>query len=621
MYGAWSQGAEFSRRTTKVLRRAISEAFLVPFRHLPRVIFHGVILACIIAGFWLLDSLKDPVLSSIVGIEYQPIAKLLSVVTTLFITCIYDFLTSILSKPNLFHVVSALFGICMMVISALLSDPVHGLSNRADKGPHRLLGWFAYFSIEVYGSLMVALFWSFTNSIMDLEQAKGAYGLIISIAQIGAIAGSTFATQSKTIGIPLLFLMSSMTIFSVSLMIKLYYIQYRDHPTMQDDARRRRQTIRDDRSRADSDVSESSISNNQNTDSASLCVAAAIMSEHGMIPIESSADEPSSLATTSAAGRGDNADSLGVFGIFGGFYEGLSLIMQHNYVMLLLGVSCLYEVVVTVLDYQFKILGADSVALHSDSIQDGGAGDGDRFANLLGHFGQVTNFLSFVVSFFGFSFLVRYIGVRSSLMIFPVVLFLAVLLTNLVPSLSVLFFSVSLIKALVFSLHDPVKELLYIPTSQPIKFKAKAWIDVFGSRLAKAGGSFITSIAAGKAERLRNIAEIPCLLLSLCILAIAWSIGTMFQKLVEERVVVGGDNTVRISKVAATRSREEWGSRSGSYDYQDCPEINGLKPGDVGYSGYDLQLFDGVWPDEDKDGKVVRVSSESNSTERRLTFI
>jgi len=28
-------------------------------------------------------------------------------------------------------------------------------------------------SIEAYGSLMVALFWSFTNSIMDLEQAKG----------------------------------------------------------------------------------------------------------------------------------------------------------------------------------------------------------------------------------------------------------------------------------------------------------------------------------------------------------------------------------------------------------------------------------------------------------------
>ena len=40
-------------------------------------------------------------------------------------------------------------------------------------GPSRYIGWVCYFSVEAYGSLMVAIFWSFTNSIMDLEQAKG----------------------------------------------------------------------------------------------------------------------------------------------------------------------------------------------------------------------------------------------------------------------------------------------------------------------------------------------------------------------------------------------------------------------------------------------------------------
>ena len=41
---------------------------------------------------------------------------------------------------------------------------------------------------------------------MNLEEAKGAYGLIISVAQIGAILGSTMATQATKVGIPLLFL-------------------------------------------------------------------------------------------------------------------------------------------------------------------------------------------------------------------------------------------------------------------------------------------------------------------------------------------------------------------------------------------------------------------------------
>eukprot|EP01035_Chromulina_nebulosa_P017245 gene17245-22773_t len=68
-------------------------------------------------------------------------------------------------------------------MSALLSDPINGLSS-PDRGPHRLIGWLCYFTVEAYGSLMVALFWSFTNSVMDLEQAKGAYGLIIAIAQL-----------------------------------------------------------------------------------------------------------------------------------------------------------------------------------------------------------------------------------------------------------------------------------------------------------------------------------------------------------------------------------------------------------------------------------------------------
>lgn len=162
----------------------MSEVFLVPVNRLPRVLFHGLILAFIISGFWLLDSLKDPILANIVGIEYQPTAKFFSVLSTLFVVCLYDFSTSMLSNSSLFHMVSGIFGTIMLILSGMLADPISGFDNR-HKGPHRLLGWICYFSVEAYGSLMVALFWSYTNSIMDLEQAKGTYGLIISIAQIG----------------------------------------------------------------------------------------------------------------------------------------------------------------------------------------------------------------------------------------------------------------------------------------------------------------------------------------------------------------------------------------------------------------------------------------------------
>jgi AAA family ATP:ADP antiporter len=519
----------FSKKTFKVFGRSVSAAFAVPLRDLPRVLFHGVILAAIIAGFWLLDSLKDPILARTVGIEYQPYAKFASVFTTLLVTCVYDFTTSLVSKATLFHLVSFTFGIATMITAALLGDPETGL-NSGDKGPHRIIGWFSYLVIEAYGSLMVALFWSFTNSIMNLEQAKGTYGLIISIAQIGSIAGSTVATHSKTVGIARLYLMGSMLILIVSLLVKAYHIVFKDKST---EAMKGR--------------------------------------------VRSTSD-----AEISAALAGPPSFFRSLRKLFRGFYEGLLLIVQHRYTMVLLGVSCLYEVVVTVLDYEFKIMGADSVTIESIVIGEESHADSDKFASLLGHFGQLTNFVSFVVSFFGFSLLVHRIGVRYSLLVFPFVLFAAVVLTNLAPTLWVLFVSVSVVKALIFSLNEPVKELLYIPTSEPIKFKAKAWIDVFGSRFAKAAGSFITSLAAGNAAKLRAISEIPCIIIAIILILLVWSIGKEFDRLIETHETVGCDNKVY----------------NGTYDIDSLPVRNGLRPGDVGYDGYDLKLFEGVFEDD-----------------------
>ena len=222
---------ELSVRTFSMLFSSTSDAFVVSRTHLPRVLFHALILSVIIAGFWLLDSLKDPILANFVGLEYQPMAKFFSVCVTLIVVCIYDYLTSCVSKPTLFYLVSGFFGICFLIISALLSDPVQGLENKI-KHPHRLIGWFSYFAIESYGSLMVALFWSFTNSNMNLEQAKGGYGLIISFAQLGAILGSTIATKSLYYKIPMLYFIGSILVLSIGLLIKVYYLVFRDHATV-----------------------------------------------------------------------------------------------------------------------------------------------------------------------------------------------------------------------------------------------------------------------------------------------------------------------------------------------------------------------------------------------------
>jgi len=263
--------------------------------------------------------------------------------------------------------------------------------------------------------------------------------------------------------------------------------------------------------------------------------------------------------------------------------------------MYILGVSCIYEVVLTVLDFEFKVRGSQFTSSPLDLFHDNGEGDSNRFADLMGRFGQSTNLFSLAISVFGFTFLVKRLGVRYTLLIFPSLMFVCVILTNLVPDLWMIFVLLSLLKGMTYSLCDPVKELLYMPTSDTIKFRAKAWIDVFGSRLAKGIGSSITHFSHGDLHRLRVTSEIPVILLCVLYLAVASRVGLYFEDLIARHIVVG-----------------EEGSPSTSIRYDmGYPIINGLKPGDVGYQGYDLKLFDGVFMEENID--VVEKGDESAS--------
>ena len=128
----------------------------------------SALLCCIIGGFWLLDSLKDTVLATTVGLEWQPKAKLASVAVTLFVVAAYNALIRVAAKPTLFYVFGLTYACIFVVLGGLLSHKTIGMEN-TQPDPTRLIGWASYFAIESYGSLMVALFWAFTNAASGVE--------------------------------------------------------------------------------------------------------------------------------------------------------------------------------------------------------------------------------------------------------------------------------------------------------------------------------------------------------------------------------------------------------------------------------------------------------------------
>jgi len=109
----------------------------------------------------------------------------------------------------------------------------------------------------------------------------------------------------------------------------------------------------------------------------------------------------------------------------------------------------------------------------------------EAFTQFMGFFGQATNTLSFCLSLLGTSAVIRTLGLKTTLLLFPTLLLGAGTIVYLYPSLEMVFVMMLALKALSYALNNPCKELLYQPTSKAVKFKAKSWIDIFGQRGAK----------------------------------------------------------------------------------------------------------------------------------------
>ncbi|MEX0671857.1 MAG: Npt1/Npt2 family nucleotide transporter [Candidatus Babeliales bacterium] len=160
-----------------------------------------------------------------------------------------------------------------------------------------------------------------------------------------------------------------------------------------------------------------------------------------------------------------------------GAFDGFRLMLTQPYLFGIFAVITIYEVVVTILDFQFKMLVSNAYA---SELQ--------RSA-YLGDFGGWTNFVALVCLVLGVSNIQKKLGLSASLALLPILVAVAVLTLRFNPILAVAFWIMVLSKAFNYALNQPSIQQLYIPTTKDAKYKAKAFIEMFGSRGSKAMGS------------------------------------------------------------------------------------------------------------------------------------
>jgi AAA family ATP:ADP antiporter len=376
----------------------------------------ALIFCGIIAIYWALRPMKDSIFNAMIGMEWQPMAKILSLVIIFPIVILYSKLVDTFPRHKVFYFLTGLYGVIALIMFFCFSDPSIGLANTV-KSPTRILGWMWYIWVESFGSLMVALFWAIVTDITSPESAKRGFPLVALFGQVGNMVGPC-VLNAKRLGFsnsaPVVGILAGL-LFAIGCMFWLFM-----HVT-----------------------------------------------------------PASQLKGYKAEGEESEVESEP------GFFEGLKLLVTRGYLLGLFLIITIYEVIVTVLDFHFKM--SVSTAFTNEL----------EVSSYLASYATMTGVVSTLCVLFGINSIQRILGMRTSLLMLPVLTIMAVVLIKLNPqSLIIGFWIMVFSKAVNYALNQPTLKQLYIPTSKDTKYKAQAWIEMFGGRLSKGSGSYINTFRA-----------------------------------------------------------------------------------------------------------------------------
>ncbi len=186
--------------------------------------------------------------------------------------------------------------------------------------------------------------------------------------------------------------------------------------------------------------------------------------------------------------------------------EGARLVGRSPYLLSIVAIVGLYEIVSTILDFQFT----STVSHYLD-----GPAIGSYFARVY----SVTNFVSLFVQVGLTGWVLHRLGVLAALLALPVAVAGGSAAFALLPALWI-GSSLSVIdNGLNYSINQSAKEALYVPTTREEKYGAKAFIDMFVQRLAKA---VAVGLSLGITLVFDDFGSIPWLSLFVLPLVAAW---------------------------------------------------------------------------------------------------
>lgn len=381
--------------------------------------FLSTIFGLIIGVYWTLRPIKDSQFGSVVGGDYLPWAKILSVFVTVVLVLVYGKLVDAFPRHKVFYGIVSTYAVLALLFTWGFMHPTIGFTNTV-ADPTRLIGWAFYVWVESFGSLIVALFWAITTDSTLPESAKRGFPIIALVGQIGNVCGP-LVLNTRYLGLahsgPIVGICAGLMFVIVALFFAFMHVVPKSQMT-------------------------------------------------GYHQGEAAPDgEP-------------------------GFFEGLKLLITHKYLAGLFLVVSINELIVTILDNHFKqsvFASFPTEALRSAYLSD---------------YAVWTGIIATLCVGLGINNIQKYLGIVASLVLTPLLVAGAVLWIKFNPhSLVSAFWIMAGSKAVNYAFNAPTMKQLYIPTSKDAKYKSQAWIEMFGSRLAKGSASGVNVFRASFKEK------------------------------------------------------------------------------------------------------------------------
>ena len=203
--------------------------------------------------------------------------------------------------------------------------------------------------------------------------------------------------------------------------------------------------------------------------------------------------------------------------------EGARLVFQSPYLLSIVGIVGLYEIVSTIMDFQFT----STIAHYLD-----GPAIGRQFSTVF----AITNVVSMCVQLFLTSWIMTRFGLMAALLVLPLATLAGSGAFMAVPALWVGSLLNTVDNGFSYSINQSAKEALYVPTSADEKYKAKAFIDMFVQRFAKA---VAVAVSLGITAVFKDFSSLRWLSILTLVIIVIWIVaaryaGIRFQRL-EER--------------------------------------------------------------------------------------